>query len=206
MRAMPETQAELTPSAPRGYFPEEPAKPETPETPLVSKTGASPEPYDPSGNLAIGGVPLPAELYEDRALIVLALRLEGYTYQEIQDKTGLSANAVRYACRKARAAGKLRDVVDLIDNEAVPQAVENLITLLRANDKDATFKVLEGRGVLRKFSNNRNDGGGPVSSGPPPLQINIISPDGGALPTVIVNSERGSVVGTARGELGPVDG
>mgnify|MGYP002784008434 FL=1 len=92
---------------------------------LISKSGELPEPNIPPPI----GRPLPDELFEDRALIVLALRLEGYTYKEIQEKTGLSEQQVRYACRKARQAGKLRDVVDLIDNEAVPQAVENLLNL-----------------------------------------------------------------------------
>lgn len=163
--------------------------------PLISKTGEQPELNIPPGNPG-----LPDELYQDRAIICLALRLEGYTYKEIEARTGLSDEQVRYACRKARRAGTLRDSLDLIDNEAVPQAVENLITLLRSNDKEATFKVLDGRGVFRKFNNNKNEGGVAGVSGVPPLQINILSPTGGALPTIIVNSEKGSVVGTPYAE------
>jgi hypothetical protein len=161
--------------------------------PLISKTGEQPEPLNPIPPVYPG---LPPELYEERSLIVLALRLEGYTYEEIEAKTGLSKDQVRYACRKARQAGKLRDVIDLIDNEAVPQAVENLLTLLRDKDKDATFKILDGRGVFRRFNNNKSEGG-PGATGIPPLQINIIAPNGRDLPNVIVNSEKGSIVGTA---------
>jgi hypothetical protein len=157
---------------------------------LISKTGELPEP-----NLPPVSAGLPDSLYEERALICLALRLEGYTYKEIEARTGLSDEQVRYACRKARRAGKLRDVIDIIDNEAVPQAVENLLDYLRKGDKEATFKILDGRGVFRKFNNNKNEGGA-GQSGIPPLQINILSPSGGELPTVIVNSEKGSVVGT----------
>lgn len=174
-----------------------PDQPGTPERAapgvLISKSGEQPEPipYGTGG----GGVRLPDELYEDRALIVLALRLEGYCYDDIAAKTGLSKGQIQHACMKARRAGKLRDVIDLIDNEAVPQAAENLVKFLRDGDKEATFKVLEGRGVLRRHSNNRTEGG-LVPGGVPPLQINILSATGGALPTVIVNSEKGSVVGT----------
>ncbi len=166
--------------------------------PLISKTGDQPELNLPPLNEGLS-----PELYEERALICLALRLEGYTYEEIEQKTKLSIQQIRYACRKARRAGRLRDTIELIDNEAVPQAVENLLSLLRKEDREATFKVLDGRGVFRKFNNNKNEGGGPMGAGVPPLQINILSPTGGALPTVIVNSEKGSVVGTPYEEEAP---
>lgn len=162
---------------------------------LVSKTGALPEP--PRGGTLPPYQGLPDALYEDRAVLVLALRLEGYNYVEIQKKTGLSTEQVRYACRRARQAGKLRDVIDLIDNEAVPQAVENLNDLLQKGDKEATFEVLKGRGAFRRYSNDKQVGGIAATS-IPALHINILTPAGGEMPTVIVNSDRGAVIGTPR--------
>ncbi len=144
---------------------------------------------------------LPDELYGDRATIVLALRLDGFSYDEIATKTGLSKEQIRYACRKARTAGKLRDVIDLIDNEAVPQAVDNLNAMLQdskhPSHEMATFETLKGRGAFRRFSGDKIGGGG-LTAGIPPLQINILTPSGGELPTVIVNSDRGAVIGAPR--------
>jgi len=155
------------------------------------------------GSALVSNAPhaLSDELYEDRFLICLALRLEGYTVEEIQEKTGLTLRQVQYACMKARRAGKLRDVIDVIENDAVPQAVENLRTALNNPEHehwwDATTETLHGRGVFRRFNTQKTDGGG--GDALPNLQIAIINPGGGAeLPTVIVNSQVGSVVGVAR--------
>lgn len=166
--------------------------------PVISKSGEAPENLStPPVNNGI----LPDALFEDRAVICIALRMEGYTYKEIQEKTSLTETQVRYALRRARAAGRLRDVLDLVDNEAVPQAVENLITVLRdpKHEKfwDATEKTLDGRGVFRRFNNNKVEGGG-VGNQLPALQINILTRDGKEMPTVIVNSEKGSVFGSPR--------
>jgi len=184
---------------PRAYFESETAPaPMKALGPLVTKTGAQPEP-----NILTGGRPgLPQALYDDRATIILALRLDGYTTDEICEKTGLGVDQVRYAMRKARQAGRLRDVIDLVDNEAVPQAVENLLKKLRKNaltDEfgEAELQILKGRGVFQNFNKNQNPGGGGGNQ-LPPLQINFISPGGGELPTIIVNSDSGEVIGKPR--------
>lgn len=200
---------EARPSAPRGYFDSEPAPVIFGTSTVVSKTGLPPDrPAGNVDNLRPGASnPLPDELYKDRAIIVLALRLEGYSYQEIQNKTGLSKTQVKFACRKARRAGQLKDVIDLIDDEVVPQALENLREALddpkHAHHWEATSETLHGRGVFRNFNNSKTEGG-VGESRLPPLQINIINPGGGTeLPNVIVNSERGSVIGSPRLEAAP---
>jgi hypothetical protein len=181
--------------APRGYFEEEPQLPLAGA--LVSKTGEEPTPYVATPPVDPG---FPAELFEDRALIVLAMRQDGYTTDEIVEKTKLTIGQVRYAMFKARQSGKLRDVIDLIDNEAVPQAVENLLKKLRKNNEtnefgDAEIQVLKGRGVFQNFNKNQGGPGGTVL---PNLQINFINKDGGDLPAIIVNSDSGEVLGKAR--------
>lgn len=164
--------------------------------PVVSKHGEEPTVHTLRG----GSIGLSPEIYEDRATVCVALRMEGYSYPEIQEKTGLSDCQVRYACRKARAAGRLRDVLDLVDNEAVPQAVENLVKYLREPDTEmgqkATMKTLSGRGVFRNFAHNKNESAPGVTL--PQLNIEIVSPVGGGVPTVVVNNERGAVIGVEK--------
>jgi len=162
-------------------------------TPVVSKTGQEPPPRLDNGGATNS---LPDSLYADRYAVVVALRMEGYTQQEIADKTGLTLWQIQNACHRARQNGRLRDVLDMIDNTAVPQAVDNLVEGLRKGDKEYTLEVLKGRGAFRKFSDKPGAGAGAMAL--PPLQINILTPQGGQVPTVIVNSEKGAVIGTPR--------
>lgn len=159
---------------------------------VISKDGSDPTPQ--------GQDILPEIVTQERALVVLALRLEGHSYDDIEKLTKLSKDQIRYALRKARAGGKLRDVLDLVTHEAVPQAVENLIAILRdpanANHWDATEKTLAGTGVFQRYGHMK--GGVAPGAQVPPLQVNFISANGGPMPTVIVNSERGAVIGTPR--------
>ena len=96
-----------------------------------------------------------------------------------------------------RQQGALRDTIEILDQECLPQAVDNVVAALRdkehPNHWRATEKVLDGRGAFRKFDPGKGGAGGHEL---PPLQINIIAPGGGQVPTVIVNSEQGSVVGS----------
>lgn len=137
------------------------------------------------------------ELAEDRAIVVTALRARGYTYREIAEETGLSLAQIQVATRRARMAGQLRETLDMVDHDAVPQAVDNLVTALRDPDHErwweATTEVLHGRGVLQRHSRTQDTRD--PATGVPPLQINILAPEGGTFPTVIVNSPRGAILG-----------
>jgi DNA-binding CsgD family transcriptional regulator len=161
------------------------------ESPAISKTG-DPEP-DISDLRQRVQMPV---VTSDRATIIVALRRQGHTYKEIRGITGLTLKQIQYALRNERAKGTLNDVLAMVDHEAVPQAVENLIGMLRKHDKDATMLTLKGRGVFRTFSQQKHE----VAAGEklPMLTIDVTSPDGNSLPSVIVNSERGAVEGVAR--------
>jgi hypothetical protein len=157
-----------------------PAK--SPPGPMISKSGELP------GH----------EISRDEAALILGFRVQGLTYLEISAKTGLTISEIRSACRFGRQQGALRDTIEFLDNECVPQAVENVVDALRdptnANHWRATEKVLDGRGAFQKFGSQKS---GAAAGGHelPPLQINIIAPGGGEVPTVIINSDQGSVVG-----------
>jgi hypothetical protein len=189
MRRMAEGQADSLVAEIERYYGSE-AVPQP--SPVVSKTGEPPPPavQSPPNNS------LPEGIYADRYAIVIALRAEGYTHKEIAEKTGLSIWQIQTACHKARQSGQMRDALDMIDNSALPQAVDNLLEGLRKGDKEYTLEVLKGRGAFRKFSDKPGAGVGALSL--PPLQINILTPAGGNVPTVIINSEKGAVIGTPR--------
>lgn len=89
-----------------------------------------------------------------RALIaeMVALRLAGHTIKEIAEITAVGKDAVtRYLARASEVAER-NDVGMLLDYHAVPLAVDNLITGLRAGNEKYTLKVLEGRGHLQKHT------------------------------------------------------
>lgn len=162
-----------------------------PESPLISASGE-----------------LPARiLANDEMALMIGLRFQGCTTREIAARVGCTLDQVRQRLALARQRGQLRDTLEVLDNVAVPAAVDNLITALNdpkdANHWRATEKTLDGRGAFRKFSNRDQTGAGVGGAQAlPPLQINIITPNGDAMPTVIVNSEQGSVVGTPRSDEG----
>jgi DNA-binding Lrp family transcriptional regulator len=99
-----------------------------------------------------------SELNEkDRAVLtglVVALKTQGYGYRDIQRMTKLGADTVMRILREARERDQLRDVMADLDMEAVPKAVDNVRRYLARPwhefGKEATFKVLEGRGALVK--------------------------------------------------------
>jgi hypothetical protein len=190
MRAMAESDPPATVDVPP-----EPAP--APRTALISKDGEIPV-YAPGREPGSVGHPILTEaLWKERGAIVMALRAQGYTYPEIQEATGLGLGIIRAACRKAREAGALSETLLMIENEAVPQAVDNLVAQLRKGEfGDAEMAVLKGRGVFQNYSRNKAEGGDGARL--PPLQIAFISATGDALPTVIVNSPTGAVFGKPR--------
>lgn len=93
----------------------------------------------------------PLEQKQARALVIV-LKSEGWGIRPIYQKTGLGRTVVERILRDARSRAELKDVIADVDMECLPQAVDNLRRYLRAPNTDrgerATFKTLEGRGVL----------------------------------------------------------
>lgn len=124
-------------------------------------------------NLAELEIPEGGEL-PPRMAQVVALRLVGMKVPEIAEKLAMAENTVRSHLYVARAKGKLSDVGPILDHQAVPLAMENLITGLEQGNEEYTLEVLKGRGAFRSHSANVSSG----STGPMHLQINVELPKG----------------------------
>jgi hypothetical protein len=105
---------------------------------------------------------------------VVALRLVGMSVPEIAERLAIAENTVRSHLYVARAKGKLMDVGPILDHQAVPLAIENLMNGLAEQDKDYTLEVLRGRGAFRTHTHQASTG----SVGPMNLQINVELPKG----------------------------
>lgn len=92
--------------------------------------------------------------------LVVSLKTAGYGYRQIRKMTKLGQDTVMRILREARERDQLKDVLADIDLEAVPLAADNLRTYLRRPwheyGKEATFKTLEGRGVLVTHQKNQS--------------------------------------------------
>lgn len=125
-----------------------------------------------------------------KATICIALRLQGMSEKEIAKKVELPVETVRQYLFKARKKAKLLDVAPLLDQMAVPMAVDNLIEGIGNGDKDYTLAVLKGRGAFATFGKQESDGA-------MQLTVKIEHADNGQ--TSVID---GSVVGVPRAEDG----
>ncbi|MET0742940.1 MAG: hypothetical protein ABWY78_06175 [Microvirga sp.] len=133
---------------------------------------AKPDP-DPEGDAAVErmalqvkplGGEMPPELYQARVTVVAALRTEGYTFRQIAKALGMKQASVEWCARRARERDQLRagvaEAIEMLDNEAVPLAVDAMLRKLKKGEDKAVFGVLEGRGLLKSFSQVKNEGDG----------------------------------------------
>lgn len=104
-----------------------------------------------------------------KAAALLALQQQGYSRREISRMLGMSVNAVRMALNRARKAGRLNDLRNILEHDSLALAIEGLNHHLRLKDKDAIFKHLEGMGQWRSYQHNKHDGVPP--GGMPALQV-----------------------------------
>jgi hypothetical protein len=136
-------------------------------------------------------VPEGAEL-PPRMAQVVALRLVGMTVPQIAEKLAMAENTVRSHLYVARAKGKLTDVGPILDHQAVPLAMENLLNGLEEGDKDYTLEVLKGRGAFRTHTHQASTG----SVGPMHLQIQVELPRG--VQGNVIDVTPGQVMGKPR--------
>lgn len=116
-----------------------------------------------------------------RAAALITLKGQGYSYGQIAEMVGLSVNAVKLACKRARARGKLNDLRATLENESMALAVDSLNHHLRAKDKQMTIEHLKGMGQYRHYNNNHNDGVPGFTM--PALQVNVVVQAGMPAPT-----------------------
>lgn len=96
------------------------------------------------------------EHFDETGIAMIALRIIGTSYKKISEQLGVDVSEVRRVLAEARRLSKLSDVGPLLDNIALPQAVDNLIEKLEAGDLPATLATLRGRGAFRNFERSDN--------------------------------------------------
>lgn len=127
---------------------------------------------------------------------IVACRTEGMTDPEIAEKLGIAIGTVRQILQKARKQNFLSDIVDRLEDRAVPTAVDNLIRGLDREDKDYTLATLKGLGVFRTHTVGKQENVGAVSN---ELRVVIEMPtlpagDGNGMPRVAVGAISGAPV------------
>lgn len=123
---------------------------------------------------------------------VVALRILGLSSSQIADKLGIAVNTVNQHLYVARAKGKLSDVGAILDHQAVPMAMDNVLAGLAEGDKEYTLEVLKGRGAFRTHTHQASTG----STGPMHLQIQVELPK--SAHGTIIDVGAGQVMGKPR--------
>lgn len=119
--------------------------------------------------------------------------MQGLTYKEIAAETGLSPKTVENYLHAARQRANLRDVPDLLEHVALPQAVDNLIEGLRNGHEKYTLATLKGRGAFSSHSKSDATVNGSASM---TLSIKVEMPEGAAVRDI--DALEGEIVGIPR--------
>lgn len=132
---------------------------------------------------------------------ILACRCEGMSDKQIAEALGLAVSTVRTILYKARKQQGFSDIVDRVENRAVPQAVDNLIEFLDEKDREFTKETLKGVGIFRSHSAQKVDASSETLN---TLRVEFVMPDFGAaaLPQTAV----GSIVANSRKPLPVLEG
>lgn len=186
--------------------PEASSAPAVRESVRFSRDGEALPPYNPGNpenqKLAGQAKQLPHELYAARVAVVAALKTEGYTRKQIAAALGMTLSGVHWCVRKAREQKILQtgmaETLALIEDEALPLAVEGLLRDLRRGNQEAYLATLRGRGILRNFNNNKNEGNG--GGAPMAFQFNFVMPGGETVNQPKVPALPGQVFGSERGD------
>lgn len=181
------------------------APPVAGETARFARDGEALPPFAPGGQemqkAAAEARQLPHELYAARVAIVAALKTEGYTRKQIAKALQMTQAGVHWCIRKARERELLKagmaETLELLENEALPLAVEGLLNDLRKGNQAAYLATLQGKGLLRSYNQVKNEGGsgGGTSMA---FQFNFVTPDGQAIERPDVPELKGQVFGVEK--------
>jgi hypothetical protein len=152
---------------------------------------------------------LPHELQAAKVPIVAALHLHGYSRTRIARALKCTVASVSWCLRAARdrqlLQGGMIEAVKELDDEAVPLAVEAVLRSLKKGEASTAMKVLEGRGLLRNFSQVNQEG--PRADTKLAFQFNFQLPNGGtiapavqAIPEALGPTGTKQIVGAEREE------
>ncbi len=131
------------------------------------------------------------DAFDETGVAMIALRITGKSNKAISEALNVPIADVRRVLAEARRLAKLSDVGPLLDNIALPQAVDNLIEKLEAGDTQVTLATLRGRGAFRNFERTDN-----VDM---QLQLSVqIEAPPGLAGVDVPNVAQGSVVGVPR--------
>lgn len=123
---------------------------------------------------------------KQKAMQAQVYKAVGLSNNEIAKRLGVTRTYVLELLAKAQASGMkaVRAAEDVVDEVALPLAVDNLVTGLKQGDRDFTLETLKGRGVFRKQD------GSPAPMDIPALAIKIEAPDG-----TVATAITGTIVG-----------
>jgi len=146
----------------------------------------------------VAGAMLPAEIVKEhnratklprQIAAIVYMRMQGLTNNEIAEKMGVRPRRVAEIIYRARTEYNFSDIVDRVQHQAIPQAIENLNDMLDQGDREATFETLKGTGVFRKHVVGKDGGGGSVDRNT--LKVEISLPEGmslDSLPPIAIGS------------------
>lgn len=124
-----------------------------------------------------------------RIASVVLLRTQGHSIRECAKILDLSPYTVKDYIRTARRDGTLGSGLDesisRLQNDILPEAVENIGRKVAAGHLETSMKVAEGMGA---FTAKVHGGGSQASTGPPPqVNIQINAPPSADAPVKIVS-------------------
>jgi hypothetical protein len=119
----------------------------------------------------------------------VALRILGWTQKEIAAELCVKPESVREWLMLARRRAELLDVGPLLDDVALPLAVDNLIDGLRSGNERFTLATLQGRGAFSSHTKQESHTTAMT------LDVRVEMPERLAVP---IEAVEGQVVGVAR--------
>lgn len=107
---------------------------------------------------------------------LIALRQAGHSPKQIAELLDMEPNAVRVALWRARKAGELNDLRDLLAHDTTALAIDAVNSAISKRDKkgkyaDVAVKHLEGLGYYKNHSQVKTDG---AVGGMTALQVNVV--------------------------------
>jgi hypothetical protein len=129
----------------------------------------------------------PASKLPRQIAAIVYMRMQGMSNKDIAAKMGVKPKRITEIVYQARTQYNFSDILDRVQHQAIPQAIENLNEMLVEKDREATFQTLHGTGVFRKHTVNKDSGETKSNT----LKVEISLPEGVSLenmPTVAVGA------------------
>ncbi len=104
---------------------------------------------------------------------LVSMKQAGLSNRKIAQILGVKETTVRINVWRARQAGQLNDLRDILEHDVSALAVDTITHHLKRKDKDVAIEHLKGVGLYVNHSNRKNEGGGPGFV-MPPLQVNVV--------------------------------